>query len=309
YRFCVEIAHTAEHAFIGALQKILGRPLLVRKVEHGKDSNTAFIVIPELKLETIIAAETMVNELIFEGRQVTTRSFPSLEEAKKSIPGLRANEQRISGEVRVVEIENHDASACALEHAVNLSQCDFFLVTRLSKKGNEYEVDFVVGQKAKQTAVSISAKLLKVCEELGANLNTIENTARKVKLDSAANLGKLKTLSGEKLAQIQPLANGEIQIFTASFSNLADDKVIEFAGEKITSPKTAVVISNAGLETAFLVVARSNDLSVDLAKIFKEAAGPDGRGGGKPHFVTGIVNKEKAGEIVDSVSKAILSGT
>lgn len=305
----MEIAHTAEHAFIGALQKILGRTLLVRKVEHSKDSNTAFIVIPELRLETIIAAETMVNELIFEGRQVTTRSFPSLEEAKKSIPGLRANEQRISGEVRVVEIENHDASACALEHAVNLSQCDFFLVTRLSKKGNEYEVDFVVGQKAKQTAVSISAKLLKVCEELGANLNTIENTARKVKLDSAANLGKLKTLSGEKLAQIQPLANGEIQIFTASFSNLADDKVIEFAGEKITSPKTAVVISNAGLETAFLVVARSNDLSVDLAKIFKEAAGPDGRGGGKPHFVTGIVNKEKAGEIVDSVSKAILSGT
>ncbi len=303
----MEIAHTAEHAFIGALQKILGQTLLVRKVEHGRESNTAFIVIPELKLETIIAAETMVNELIFEGRQVTTRSFPSLEEAKKSIPGLRANEQRISGEVRVVEIENHDASACALEHAVNLSQCDFFLVTRLSKKGNEYEVDFVVGQKAKQTAVSISAKLLKVCEELGANLNTIENTTRKVKLDSAANLGKLKILSGEKLAQIQPLANSDIKIFTASFSNLADDKVIEFAGEKITSPKTAVVISNAGLETAFLVVARSNDLPVDLNKIFKDTAGPDGRGGGKPHFVTGVVNKENTNEIVDSISKAILS--
>lgn len=304
----MEIAHTAEHAFIGALQKILGQTLSVRKVEHGRESNTAFIVIPELKLETIIAAETMVNELIFEGRKITTRSFPSLEEAKKSVPGLRANEQRISGEVRVVEIENHDASACALEHANNLSQCDFFLVTRLSKKGNEYEVDFVVGQKAKQTAVSISAKLLKVCEELGANLNTIENTTRKVKLDSAANLGKLKTLSGEKLAQIQPLAKGDIKIFTAAFSSLADDKVIEFAGEKITSSKTAVVISNTGLETAFLVVARSNDLAVDLAKIFKEAAGPDGHGGGKPHFVTGVVNKEKASEIVNSVSKAILSG-
>lgn len=304
----MEIAHTAEHAFIGALQKILGQTLSVRKVEHGRESNTAFIVIPELKLETIIAAETMVNELIFEGRKITTRSFPSLEEAKKSVPGLRANEQRISGEVRVVEIENHDASACALEHANNLSQCDFFLVTRLSKKGNEYEVDFVVGQKAKQTAVSISAKLLKVCEELGANLNTIENTTRKVKLDSDANFRKLKTLSGEKLAQIQPLAKGDIKIFTAAFSSLADDKVIEFAGEKIASPKTAVVISNAGLETAFLVVARSDDLSVDLAKIFKDIAGPDGRGGGKPHFVTGVVNKEKASEIVNSVSKAILSG-
>src|SRR5687768_18368695 len=46
----------------------------------------------------------------------SAKTFASLEEAKKHIPNLRANEERISGEVRVVEIEGHDVAACAMEH-------------------------------------------------------------------------------------------------------------------------------------------------------------------------------------------------
>ena len=48
-------------------------------------------------------------------------------QAISEYPPLRANKARISGEVRVVEIENHDVAACALEHAGNLRECEFFL--------------------------------------------------------------------------------------------------------------------------------------------------------------------------------------
>ena len=129
------IAHTAEHAFIGALQKILGQTLRVRKVEHKKDANTAFIVIPQLDIDSIVKAENMVNALIAEGRPIRTRAYPTLEDAKRQNPGLRANEERITGEARVVEIESHDVTACAMDHVSNLKECDFFLVTRLSKSG------------------------------------------------------------------------------------------------------------------------------------------------------------------------------
>src|SRR5262245_3421476 len=129
------LAHTAEHAFIGSLQKLLGHTLKVRKVEHKDAANTAFIVVPQLELEQVIKAESEVNSLIFEGRSVLARTFPSLEEAKRQLPDLRANEERIVGEVRVIEIENHDIAACAMDHASNLQECDFFLVTRLSKSG------------------------------------------------------------------------------------------------------------------------------------------------------------------------------
>jgi alanyl-tRNA synthetase len=304
------VAHTAEHAFIGSLQQLLGQTLRVRKVEHKEDatSSTAFIIISQLDLDIVLRAESQVNSLIAEGRKVTTKTFASLEEAKKHIPNLRANEERISGEVRVVEIEGHDVAACAMEHAGNLKECDFFLVTRVSKSGSEYEVDFAVGQQAKETAVLLSAKLLKVCGELGANINTVENTAKKLKQEYEGNREKLRMLSREKLAAIQPESNGRLALFRGVFSSLADDQLQEFAGEKIAGANDVVVlVANVGLENASIVFARSEKLTeIDCNKLFKEAAGADGRGGGKLHFVTGVVKKEAAGKVVDIISKKVL---
>ena len=300
------IAHTAEHAFIGALQKILGQTLNVRKVEHKKDTNTAFIAIPELTIDNVIKAENMVNALIAEGRAVNTRAYPTLEDARRQNPGLRANEERIAGEARVVEIEGHDVTACAMDHASNLKECEFFLVTRLSKSGGEYEVDFVVSQQAKETAVSLSTKMMRICEELGANLNTVENTAKKVRSEGEVNLKKLKALSREKLAGISPVASGNIAVFKGTFSDLADDVLQEYAGEKIASPGTIVVVANFAGENAYFVLARNEALVLDCNKLFRETAGPDGRGGGKPHFVTGIVKPDKAADIVDRIAAIAL---
>lgn len=294
-------AHTAEHAFIGALQKILGTTLSVRKVEHKKDGNTAFITISQLDIDTVVKAENMVNALIAEGREVSTRTYPSLEEARKANPALRANEERISGQVRVVEIANHDVTACSREHAANLKECDFFLVTRLSKSGGEYEVDFVVGKQAKETAVSLSTKMMKVCEELGANVNTLESTARKVKSENESNFKKLKALTKERLQAMAPQGD-RIKIYKGTFANLADEQIVEFAGEMIAEPDTVMVISNAGAQNAFFVFARSENVNMDCNKVFRDIAGPGGRGGGKPHFVTGVVSREKAGKITDEIA-------
>jgi alanyl-tRNA synthetase len=301
------LAHTAEHAFIGSLQKLLGQTLQVRKVEHKGSGNTAIIVIPQLDLEVVFNAEAEVNTLIAKGRKVIEHTFQSLEEAKRQAPGLRANEERISGQVRVIEIEGHDMAACAMEHAGNLQECDFFLVTRVSKSGGEYEVDFVVGQQAKDTAISLSTKLLRVCSELGANVNTIENTARKLKSESESNKAKLKALSRDKLQNIKPDTNGRITLLKGVFHNLADDQLQEFAGEKIADDNTIVLLANVGSETASVVIARNEKMAgIDCSKLFRQFAGPDGGGGGKPHFVTGMVRKDAASGMIDKIADEVM---
>ena len=307
------LAHTAEHAFIGSLQKLLGQALKVRKVEH-KDSgynNTAFILVPQLDIDTVIKAEAEVNSLIAKGLRISTRTFSSLEEAKGKIPNLRANEERITAagasEVKVVEIENHDVTACAMEHANNLKECDFFLVTRLSKSGSEYEVDFVVGRQAKDTAVALSYKLLRVCNELGANINTVENTTHKLRSENEINARKLKALSREKLVGIQPVRSGSITLLKGIFENLSDDQLQEFAGEIIINPNTLVLLANISDERANIVFARNEKMEeFDLNKMFKQFADADGRGGGKPHFVTGIVKKQVVSRVLDSIAREIL---
>ena len=291
---------------------MLGHTLKVRKVEHKASGyNTAFIMVPQLDLDTVIKAEAEVNSLISEGRRVTARIFSSLEEAKREIPDLRANEERITAaapsEVKVVEIENHDVAACAMEHASNLQECDFFLVTRLSKSGSEYEVDFVIGRQAKDAAVALSSKLLRVCSELRANINTVEKTAQKLRSENEINARKLKALSQEKLAGIQPITSATVTLLKGVFENLSDEQLQEFAGEIITSPNTVVVLANISDERANIVLACNEKMQgIDLNKIFKQFADAHGRGGGKPHFVTGFVKKQVVTTVLDSIAKEIL---
>jgi alanyl-tRNA synthetase len=286
---------------------LLGQTLRVRKVEHKCSGNTAFIAVPHLDLDTVLRAESEVNSLIAEGRKVVVRTFASLEQAKKQLPNLRANEERIAGEVKVVEIENHDVAACAMIHAGNLQECDFFLVTRLSKSGSEYEVDFAVGRQAKEIAVALSAKLLRVCDELGANINTVENTAKKMRSENEITARKLRALGREMLSGIRPAPNGSITLLKGIFENLTHEQLQEFAGEKIADANTVVLVANVGGETADIVFARNENMrEIDCNKLFRQFAGADGKGGGKPHFVTGVIKKEAVGGILDRIAGEIL---
>jgi alanyl-tRNA synthetase len=304
-----KIAHSAEHAFIGSLQKLIGKTLNVRKVEHRKTDNSVFITIPNLDLELIIRAESEVNSLIKMGRKIITHSFESLTEARERLPGLRANEERITGSnpVRVVEIEGHDLAACAMEHVTNLDECSFFLVTRLSKNGNDYEINFVVGEQAKETAIALSLKLLKICEEVEANFNTVENTVRKLKTESEIYLDKLKNLTQEKLDNIIPnnTEYTKITIISGVFSDLLDDEIRIFAGRKIAQSNIVVIVANINHhsdDTASIVFARNEALvNIDCNQLFREISSENGRGGGKPHFVTGVVNKERVTDIVNNI--------
>ena len=300
------IAHTAEHAFIGSLQKILGQTLQVRKVEQKKSGNTAFIIISDLELQTVLDAQEDVNGLIEQGRNITERKFESLENALNVYPLLRANKARITGEVRVVEIENHDVAACALEHAENLRECEFFLVTRLSKNGSEYEVDFLVGKEAKDAARSLSARFIRLCIELGANINTVENTAKKLKVEADTFRQKLKSVSLEKLAAIVPDKIGKFSLLKGVFSNLDDDQVVEFAGERTADESVLVLIANIGPEIAKVVFARNEKSSdIDCSELFKRIVRENGRGGGKPHFVTGVVKREALDSLMNEMIKEI----
>jgi alanyl-tRNA synthetase len=313
-----KLAHTAEHAFIGSLQKLVGKTLNVRKVEHRQADNTVFIMIPYLDLDLIIKAQSEVNFLISMGRKVIRHSFMSLIEAREHFPHLRANEERIKGKsnsiIRVIEIEGHDIAACAMDHAENLNECDFFLITKISTSGNEYEINFVVEKQAKETAVVLCLTLLSICREVRANLNTVENTIRKLKTDNEKYLKKLKNLTKEKLDNIIPYTighhNNKITIVKGIFSGLIDSEIRSFAGEKIAEYNTVVIICNINHEpndtVASIVFARNESLVyIDCNKIFKDIVGSDGRGGGTPHFVTGIVNREKATGIVRNIVDAV----
>jgi alanyl-tRNA synthetase len=308
-----KLAHTAEHAFIGSLQRLLSRTIKVTKVEHRKTDNSVFISIAQLDSDLIFTAAYEVNSLITNGRKIVVHSFETLGEAKGAFPTMRANEERIknSKPVRVVEIKDHDISACAMDHTENLYNCGLFIVTGLSKNGNEYEVKFVVGKEAREVAITLCAKIARICGEIGANPNTIENSVRKLKTQSNVNHNKLKRLTREKLSAIMPVINKSGTVFIQGiFSDLEDEEIHNFVSKKITESKNTVIfIANQESDSDMnsnIVFARTEEmLDLDCDQLFKQICGTDGRGGGNASFVLGVAKNERLLGIINEIANQL----
>jgi alanyl-tRNA synthetase len=314
-----KLAHTAEHAFVGALQQILGTTLEVRKVEHREKDSNAFIRLSNLDIQTVTDAQNKVNSLIQTGRKIKTYSFETMDEAKKHFRNLRANEARIRQKnqpIRVVEIEGHDVAACAMDHASNLGECEFFLVTRVSRIGGtgEYEISFAVQNQAKEASIILSRKILDICHILGANLNTVENTVRKLNEERRTYQEKLKHITSDYLDKIKPVSvddSGKICIIQEILYGFDDEEILSFAGKKTSSsdPGTIVLlihVSDEKKENASIVFARSPLLGqIDCNKLFGQLSSSGAKGGGKPEFAVGVIGKDKTHQLMNCLTAEV----
>jgi hypothetical protein len=84
-----------------------------------------------------------------------------------------------------------------------------------------------------------------------------------------------------------------------------DWKTIQnFAGDKILSPRTIVVLVNrVDNDMAALIFARSDDISLDCAKIFEELRNDEniGSGGGKPNFINAKIIGSKSDKVIEEL--------
>jgi alanyl-tRNA synthetase len=183
----------------------------------------------------------------------------------------------------------------------------------VSNSSGVTEIDFSVGIQAREFAMHTFQKLLNICTEIGANINSVENTVKKIKNQNEKLLKDLRNRTRKSLDSLPPSTVGknEITLYHGSFNDLMDSEIRAFADKKILSSRAVVIIANAhngesnrssnmGAEqTATIVVAASESLKdIDCNKIVKEIAG---RGGGKSHFATGVVNMNEMLKIVNSI--------
>lgn len=308
-----ELAHTAEHAFVGSLQKLLGMTLSVRKVEHREKDSTVFIASSSLDRWLIAKAQYEVNLLIMNGRRVFTYTFSSLSNAKDRFPLIRVNQSRLkAGEsIRVVEIEGHDVAACIKEHAKDISQCGLFLVTNVSKRGKEYQINFVVNLDARKIALDLSTRIIEISRELGANLKTIERTIKKLKGEKEMYFENLKFLTREKLLGLTPKTintNRHISIISGNFTCLLDSEIWSYVSQKINCDNVIVIIANklrsSESDLARIVLARSTSIPIDCGKLLRETV-PSAKGGGRPEFYVCSVEHDEVENAIEVLSNVI----
>ena len=300
---------------MGSLQKLLGMTLNVRKVEHHEKDSNVIVRLTDLDLQTVKDAQYEVNSLIQTGRKIKTHSFQTMEDAKKHFPNLRANEARIKKKnepIRVIEIEEHDVAACAMDHTTDLRECEFFLITRVSKTGGgkEYEIGFAVQNQAKEASIILSQKLLNICRSLGANMNTVESTVYKMSEERKVCELKLRHLTEERLTKIESReigVNEKVKLIQDTLYGLDDREIQDFVGKKISTfqENTIVLIvhiPNDVEEMASVIFARTQPLErIDCSKLLSQLSFLGVKGGGKPSFFSGVIKRENMNLLINKI--------
>jgi alanyl-tRNA synthetase len=298
-------AHTAEHVFAGALSKIVPG-LRVHKVELGA-SNSVTLEIESLDWDTALKAEIVTNNIIAEGRAVRVHTFRNLDEAKGRFEGLRSREDRIVGDVRVVEIDGFDYAACTGEHVQNTKECSFFLISGLSESGGTVKVEFLVGEKARNRALEMCSTCFKAAKVLATNVENLEKAAEKAKLECYVLRGKLMDATDEVLKRIQPLERDSFRVYQAFLRGADKGTVMERAGRIIEKDDRAVTIF-AIQEKGFshIIMARGKGLPFDCRRVLEDALRGKGfKGGGKADFASGIIQSEECEKDIESITESL----
>ena len=278
FRYEMMKSHTAEHAFFRFLQN-KGAELV--KISLGEESSIIFK--GDIEIEDIIEAEENTRELISEGREV--RTFWIEKNKANNFPELRIKKERIKGDkIRIVEIVNHDLSACKGIHVKNLKEIEDFAVVRF-RKGKKKEVKFIVGNKAKKFHYKMSRDFRRLLWKHEIESDKFEKYLDNLLYEREVLFSALKSLSNEMPFIIKRC--GDLEILFRIIPG-ADRKTMVRRMMELTKEKGKIAIFGDPISHS-ISCAFSEELKQhkqEAIKILKELGG---KGGGGERFISGYI--------------------
>ncbi len=138
--------HTGQHILSAAFESSAGNKTV--SFHLGAESSTIDLDSDRAGAKQIEAAEELANRIVFENRPVTV-SFLSVTEVQKL--DLRKPTER-EGEIRLVEVEGYDRSACGGTHVSRTGGVGNINVRKIERAKGLTRVEFVCGGRALRRA-------------------------------------------------------------------------------------------------------------------------------------------------------------
>lgn len=276
--------HTGEHLLFSALKQ-LNPELELVKIAIGEDKKY-LIVKGEVDWTTAMAAQATVLKHIADdleiNEEIVAKDDPVLEE-------IRIKKERINdGEVRIIRIGTVDASACSGIHVQRTSEIGMLLIAKINsaKPAGDWELEFLVGEAAKEEAARQSAQFMQLVTLLGAQKNNLLATVENLQTAKENAEAALKKYMAQTLQALQPEMINGIPLYCAALPALEKKTGSDYVAS-VTKEK-GVCILGSGLERYSLTIACHPEIPLDCSKILNEVLAADsGRGGGKTQLATG----------------------
>ena len=173
--------HTATHLIGAAARKILGSHVWQAGASKYEDRARLDITHHRrLTRDVIELIESEVNALILANHPITTKFYAREEADKKYGNTLYQGGAPKYKEVRVVEIPNIDAQACAGTHVTSTLKVEAVKVLRTERVQDGVErIEFSAGPSAVEASQKERALLEKTADHLGVPIDQAPNAAQK----------------------------------------------------------------------------------------------------------------------------------
>lgn len=283
--------HTGSHVLTAAFVTILGAPPV--SFHLGKTVSTLDVAGSCPSAAQLEQIERLANEIIFEDAAVQVVNGTSAELASL---GVR-NELDRGGILRAVKIEGVDIQSCGGTHVSQTGQIGLILLRRLKKVRENWRVEFVCGQRARQAARSDFAMLEDISQRLTCAPDTIHaGITRMISERNAASRMGQRYLAESAALQAELLLAEERGWhragITRTVTGTLPDADMEYlrAVAKIIIGEPGVMALLGSESNGNIVMAKSEGTAGDVSALLREAvASYGGKGGGSKDFAQGSV--------------------
>ena len=262
----------------------------------GVESCTIDLQANGLTEDQIEQAERLANEIVLEDRPTTVR-FVSLEEA--GTLGLRKLPPKQTGELRLIDIQDFDLTACGGTHVRSTGQIGAILLRKIEKVKQGVRVEFVCGMRAVATARRDYSTLTEAAAIYSAHIYDLPQQVRK-SLEEGKAAGKAQQKLLEEIATLQverllAETSGSPRVIVRVLPE-RDAVFAKLLAQKLTSGAPDVIALLAGLAgQPTMVFAQSPGHRHNMGQLMKDAMSQlGGRGGGTADLAQGGVPTAQA---------------
>jgi alanyl-tRNA synthetase len=300
--------HTGQHILSAAFQR--SGDYKTVSFHLGEESSTIDLDSDRLGSWQLEEAEDAANQVVFENRPVRI-SFQPAEEASRL--DLRKPTSR-EGEVRLVEVEGFDLSACGGTHVNRTGVVGLILVRKVERMKGLTRVEFMCGGRAHRQArrdfrvLSEAARLFSAAQERVPELIAKQSQElREAARGREKLLERLAEYQARELWQAVPVVGGRRvvrQVFPEEESALV--KLLAHALAKLPS---AVALLAAKGQPTKVFFAQTPGGTLDIGNILKQTLAKfGGKGGGGHDFAQGGGLEESRLEEALAYAEALITG-
>ncbi|MFZ5814992.1 MAG: alanyl-tRNA editing protein [Bacillota bacterium] len=274
--------HTGQHLLSGAFEQLFDAETVGWHL--GSEETTVDLTIESLSPEQAEQIELECNRIIRAGLPVLTHIT---DDAGVGAFPLR-KPPAVSGEIRIVEIQGYDWSACAGTHVRSTGELGLLKIKSWERYKKNTRVSFLAGRRALADYLRLDRLTRELCRGLSIGVADLPRYIERTQEELSALRKRMKTLQ-------EQLLEHEAQELLAQAHRVGSVRLVRqvFGGRPMEELKllAAKVAAAGGAVAAFgtrgampqIILHRSVDLRIDVGQAIRQALPLiDGKGGGSP---------------------------